>query len=281
MSPPTLEQSGSSRQEWPRRAGRALLIGGANLNDVAYVNGEFMCVQDARVSILDRGFLFGDGVHEVAAVLEGKLIDYEAHLSRLERSLREAALRSPVPLADLREIQRELIARNGLREGLVYLQITRGAAAREFGFPKDVSPTLVMFTQEKNILAAPAARTGIAVKTVRDMAYHRSDRELRELRHQHGCGQGLPLWSASPNQSRGRLASLTGALDRQLLDCRNQEDVGESRECGIFPLPPKGTRPPLRLLHCDRCCSSGQGASEKSGSPKLDRHPFLLPLAVA
>lgn len=149
---------------------------GANLNDVAYVNGEFTRIQDARVSILDRGFLFGDGVYEVAAVLEGKLIDYEAHLSRLERSLREVALRSPTPLADLCEIQRELIARNGLREGLVYLQITRGAAAaREFSFPKDASPTLVMFTQEKNILAAPAARTGIAVKTVRDIRWARRD----------------------------------------------------------------------------------------------------------
>ena len=118
----------------PRPAG--LLIGGANLNNVAYVNGEFTRVQDARVSILDRGFLFGDGVYEVAAVLEGKLIDYETHLSRLERSLREMALGSPTPLADLCEIQRELIARNGLREGIVYLQITRGAAARDFGFPR-------------------------------------------------------------------------------------------------------------------------------------------------
>ena len=152
-----------------------LLIGGSNLNDVAYVNGEFMRVQDARVSILDRGFLFGDGVYEVTAVLEGKLIDYEAHLSRLERSLREIALRSPTALADLREIQRELIARNGLREGIVYLQITRGTAAREFVFPKDASPTLVMFAQEKNILAAPAARTGIAVKTVRDIRWARRD----------------------------------------------------------------------------------------------------------
>ena len=85
------------------------------------------------------------------------------------------ALGSPTPLTDLCEIQRELIARNGLREGLVYLQITRGAAARDFGFPKDASPTLVVFTQEKNILAAPAARTGIAVKTVRDIRWARRD----------------------------------------------------------------------------------------------------------
>ena len=147
----------------------------SHLNNVAYVNGQFTLVQDARVSILDRGFLFGDGVYEVAAVLEGKLIDYEAHLSRLQRSLREMALGSPTPLADFCGVQRELIARNGLREGIVYLQITRGAAARDFGFPKDASPTLVMFTQEKNILAAPAARTGIAVKTVHDIRWARRD----------------------------------------------------------------------------------------------------------
>ena len=152
------------------------------MNDVAYVNGEFTPVPDARVSILDRGFLFGDGVYEVAAVLEGKLIDYEAHLSRLERSLREMALESPKPLSDLRQIQRELIARNGLREGIVYLQITRGAvAARDFGFPKDASPTLVMFTQEKNILAAPAARTGIAVKTVHDIRWACRDKKSISL----------------------------------------------------------------------------------------------------
>ena len=120
-------------------------------------------------------FLQGDGVDQVAAVLEGKLIHYETHLARSERSLRETALRSPMLLTDLRDLQRELIARNGLREGIVYLQIICGAAAREFGFPKDASPTLVTFTQEKNILAAPAARTGIAVKTVRDIRWARRD----------------------------------------------------------------------------------------------------------
>jgi D-alanine transaminase len=151
------------------------------LTGVAHVNGEFTPLKNARVSILDRGFLFGDGVYEVAAVLEGKLVDAAAHLSRLDRSLREVALESPVPLASLREIQKELIARNGLREGIVYIQITRGAAARDFGFPLNTPPTLVMFTQEKNILSAPAVRTGIAAKTVRDIRWARRDIKCTSL----------------------------------------------------------------------------------------------------
>jgi D-alanine transaminase len=143
--------------------------------DIAYVNGEFTPLHEARVFVLDRGFLFGDGVYEVAAVLDGRLIDNEAHLSRLERSLRELGLSSPLPMARIAELQRELLARSGLREGIVYLQITRGVAEREFGFPSGATPTLVMFTQEKNILASPAAAAGIAVKTVADIRWARRD----------------------------------------------------------------------------------------------------------
>lgn len=143
--------------------------------DVAYVNGEFTPLREARISVLDRGFLFGDGVYEVAAVLEGRLIDNEAHLARLERSLGELGLSSPHPMARIAELQRELLARSQLREGIVYLQITRGAAEREFGFPTGAAPTLVMFTQEKNILDSPAAAAGIAVKTVPDIRWARRD----------------------------------------------------------------------------------------------------------
>jgi D-alanine transaminase len=145
------------------------------LSDAAYVNGEFTPIEQARVSILDRGFLFADGVYEVAAVLDGKLIDNEAHLARLERSLRELALASPVSMRRVEEIEKELIARNDMREGMVYIQITRGAAEREFGFPKGAAPTLVAFTQAKNILASPAAKSGIAVKTVADLRWARRD----------------------------------------------------------------------------------------------------------
>ena len=145
------------------------------MSGVAYVNGEFTPLSEARVSVLDRGFLFADGVYEVAAVLDGRPVDNDAHLARLERSLGELALRSPVSTEQLRKIQQALIERNSLREGLVYIQITRGAAERDFAFPKDAAPTLVMFTQAKNILGSPAAKTGVGVITVPDLRWARRD----------------------------------------------------------------------------------------------------------
>src|SRR3978361_1342101 len=102
-------------------------------------------MSEAKVSILDRGFLFADGIYEVAAVLEGKLIDNASHMARLQRSVGEIALELPETPERIQEIQKELVARNNLVEGLVYLQVTRGAGAdRDFPFPKDVKPTLVM-----------------------------------------------------------------------------------------------------------------------------------------
>lgn len=145
------------------------------MSDIAYVNGVYTPLADARISILDRGFLFADGVYEVAAVIDGRLVDNEAHLSRLERSLRELRLESPVSLPEIVEIERALVSRNNVSEGMVYLQITRGAAERDFSFPKNVKSTLVGFAQKKNILAAPAAESGVKVVTVPDLRWARRD----------------------------------------------------------------------------------------------------------
>lgn len=142
---------------------------------IAYVNGAFVPLEEARVSVLDRGFLFADGIYEVSAVIDGKLVDNESHLARLERSVGEIALALPETLARIEEIQKELIARNELVNGMVYMQVTRGAADRDFTFPKGVKPTLVMFTQAKDIVNAPAAKTGIAVKTLPDIRWARRD----------------------------------------------------------------------------------------------------------
>ena len=143
---------------------------------IAYVSGSFVPLSEARISVLDRGFLFADGVYEVCAVLEGKLIDNPSHLKRLERSLGEIALPSPETPDRIEAIQRELVARNGLENGLLYLQLTRGAAAeRDFAFPAEVKPTLVMFTVAKDIIQAPAAKKGIAVITVPDIRWSRRD----------------------------------------------------------------------------------------------------------
>jgi D-alanine transaminase len=147
------------------------------LDQIAYVNGSFVPLRDAKVSILDRGFLFADGIYEVAAVLDGRLIDNESHLARLQRSVGEIALALPETLERIQEIQKELIARNALVNGMVYLEVTRGAdTGRDFAFPKNaVTPTLVMFTSVKDIVNAPSAKTGIAVITVPDIRWERRD----------------------------------------------------------------------------------------------------------
>lgn len=145
------------------------------LNRIAYVNGVFTPLENAQISILDRGFLFADGVYEVAAVLDGGLIDNDAHLARLERSLAEIGLTSPEPIERIIEIQKEVVARNNLVEGLIYLQITRGSAERDFAFPKVAHPTLVIFAQARNILHSEAAKRGVSVKTVPDIRWARRD----------------------------------------------------------------------------------------------------------
>jgi D-alanine transaminase len=147
-----------------------------SLEQIVYVDGTFVPVADAKVSVFDRGFLFADGIYEVSAVLDGKLIDNDAHLARLERSVGEIALALPETLPRIQEIQKELIARNSLVDGMVYLQVTRGAVVpRDFAFPKDAKPTLVMFTSVKDIVNAASAKTGIAVKTVPDIRWARRD----------------------------------------------------------------------------------------------------------
>ena len=146
------------------------------MDQIAYVNGSFVPMAEAKVSILDRGFLFGDGIYEVAAVLDGKLIDNASHLARLQRSVGEIALALPETIDRIQEIQKELIARNNPVNGMVYLEVTRGAdTGRDFAFPKVVNPTLIMFTSVKDIVNAPSAKTGIGVITVPDIRWARRD----------------------------------------------------------------------------------------------------------
>jgi D-alanine transaminase len=145
------------------------------MSRIVYVNGEFVPEADAKVSVFDRGFMFADGVYEVSSVLRGKLIENNGHMVRLRRSLSELEMPSPATDEEIEAIQKELIKRNNLDEGLVYLQVTRGAADRDFAYPKGVTPTLVMFTQAKNVLGNPISETGISVITVEDIRWGRRD----------------------------------------------------------------------------------------------------------
>ena len=145
------------------------------MSRIVYVNGSFVPYEEARIPIMDRGFLFGDAIYEVAAVLNGRLVDNEAHLARLERSLGEIRIANPHPAEEWTRIEEELVARNELGEGLVYMQVTRGVAEREFAFPKEAAPTVVMFTQPKTMREAPSAATGVKVITVPDLRWARRD----------------------------------------------------------------------------------------------------------
>ena len=146
------------------------------MDRIAYVSGAFVPFADAKVPVTDRGFLFADGIYEVSAVLDGRLVDNEAHLARLDRSLREIRIANPHTVPEWVALQTQLIARNALSEGVVYIQVTRGAAERDFGFPAtDTPPTVVMFTQAKSLSDSPLARTGAKIISVPDIRWTRRD----------------------------------------------------------------------------------------------------------
>ena len=155
------------------------------MNRIVYVNGAYMPEQEATVSIFDRGFLMADGVYEVTSVLQGKLIDFEGHAQRLKRSLEALDMAMPMPIDELLGVHRELVARNGIEEGMIYLQVTRGSAGdRDFAFPdpEETPVTLVMFTQNKPGLAdSPAAKTGIKVISIDDIRWGRRDIKTVQL----------------------------------------------------------------------------------------------------
>jgi D-alanine transaminase len=145
------------------------------MSRIVYVNGAYLPEDEAKISIFDRGFLFGDAVYEVTAVLDGRLVDFDAHLNRLDRSLSEIALDPPMSHGGLRELHQELVAQNGVEEGVVYLQISRGAADRDFAYPEETPPTVVAFTQSRPLIDHPYAGTGVTVVTIPDLRWKRRD----------------------------------------------------------------------------------------------------------
>jgi D-alanine transaminase len=149
-----------------------------------YLNGDYLPETEAKVSIFDRGFVMADGVYEVTSVLGGKLIDFAGHLTRLQRSLDALEMKNPLTADEWLAVHRQLVAKNGVVDGMVYLQVTRGNPGdRDFAYPADdVAPTVVLFTQAKTGLADnPAAKTGIKVITVPDIRWGRRDIKTVQL----------------------------------------------------------------------------------------------------
>jgi len=151
------------------------------MSRIVYVNGDYLPEEDARISVFDRGFLMADAVYEVSAVMGGKLVDYPGHVARLHRSLDALKIAAPVSDDGLLEIHRELLRLNHLDEGLVYLQITRGAADRDFVWPKNARPSLVLFTQAKHFEDAEGPKHGIKVASVPDLRWGRRDIKTVQL----------------------------------------------------------------------------------------------------
>ncbi len=150
-----------------------------------YVNGEYLPEHEAKISIFDRAFLMADGVYEVTSVLGGKLVDFDGHATRLDRSLTELDMGNPTTKEELLEIHRELVRLNEIDEGLIYLQISRGAPGdRDFVFPdpETCAPTIVLFTQNKPGLAnSPAALKGLKIISIEDQRWGRRDIKTVQL----------------------------------------------------------------------------------------------------
>lgn len=149
-----------------------------------YVNGEYLPEDEATVSIFDRGFLMADAVYEVVSVLDGKLLDFAGHMARLARSLEALQMDNPLSEEEYLDAHRQVVQRNNITDGLIYLQVTRGNPGdRDFFYPpKETVPTTVMFTQAKPGLAdSPAAKTGWKIITVEDLRWGRRDIKTVQL----------------------------------------------------------------------------------------------------
>ena len=144
-------------------------------SDIVFLNGEFLPKDKAKISVFDRGFIFGDGIYEVVPVMNGKMVDKIEFWERFKRSLKEIALNFPYKDSEFESILNELIAKNALKEGGVYMQITRGIASRDFAFTKGLKPTIMAFVYAANIQNNEFASKGISVVSVPDIRWKRRD----------------------------------------------------------------------------------------------------------
>jgi D-alanine transaminase len=145
------------------------------MSRIAYVAGQYLPHRHSAVHIEDRGYQFGDGVYEVIAVTGGHLVDEERHLARLNRSLTELRINRPMNDSALKIVIREVVRRNGVDTGIVYLQVTRGVAPREHAFPKAAKPVLVVISRRSRPPDPRLGREGIAVITIADIRWQRCD----------------------------------------------------------------------------------------------------------
>ncbi|MCX8097428.1 MAG: D-amino acid aminotransferase [Casimicrobiaceae bacterium] len=140
-----------------------------------YLNGAWLPIEEAKVSVLDRGFIFGDGVYEYVPVVNGRPYRLEGHLARLERSCRAIGLKNPYSDERWRELIHEIVRRNGPHDQGVYWQVTRGVAKRDHAFPKDVEPTVFMMSMPLPVPTPEQIERGVACVTLADQRWQRCD----------------------------------------------------------------------------------------------------------
>jgi D-alanine transaminase len=190
------------------------------MSRIAYVNGVYRRHAEAVVHIEDRGYQFGDGVYEVCEILGGRLIDETPHLARLERSLAQLSIASPIGLAALKVIMREVVARNGVRDGLAYIQVTRGVAPRDHGFPAQTRASLVVTARSNDRLKGETnAAAGVRVVTLPDERWRRPDIKSLQL---------------LPNVLAKQKAREQGAYEAWLVDDQGRITEGSSTNAWII-----------------------------------------------
>ena len=141
-----------------------------------YINGRYCAPEDATVSIFDRGLLFADAIYEVAGVINGKLLDFASHMQRLDRSLVEMRMPAPLTHDEILAVMRELVKRDQVEEGLVYMQISRGSTGdRDFLPPEGMKPTVFMFAQHKSDVTRQEFQNGIKMISAPDIRWGRRD----------------------------------------------------------------------------------------------------------
>jgi D-alanine transaminase len=145
------------------------------MSRIAYVNGRYVPLHEAAVHVEDRGYQFADGIYEVIAIKGGHLVDEEPHLRRLERSLGELRMRPPMTHASLKAVMREMLRRNRIRNGSLYMQVTRGVAPRDFAFPARAESSLVMTVRRLRPQPADAIDNGVRAITIPDIRWGRCD----------------------------------------------------------------------------------------------------------
>ncbi|MCP5373535.1 MAG: D-amino-acid transaminase [Hyphomicrobiales bacterium] len=188
------------------------------MSRIAYVNGQYVRHDGAAVHIEDRGYQFADGVYEVIAVHGGRLVDEEGHLDRLAFSLSELEIDWPVAPAALRVILRQVIRRNGVANGIVYIQVTRGVAPRDHAFPADTDSALVVTARRKKPLDRATAERGVSVITIPDIRWKR--RDIKSI-------------SLLPNVLGKQQAVRAGAFEAWMYDAEDRISEGTSSNAWI------------------------------------------------